>query len=157
MPLWKIYHPENAFSDEDKQAIAQRITAVYGDLPRFYVGVVFEAVARTSFFIGGEPADDFVRISVDHIARQIRDEETKTRFLEGVRRQLSPSLPTVACAGRCMWTRRPSACGASRACARPCRARPRGRSGAWTIGPLPSEDLPAPQRSDSPADWIARA
>jgi phenylpyruvate tautomerase PptA (4-oxalocrotonate tautomerase family) len=81
MPLWKIYHPENAFSDEDKQAIAQRITAVYGDLPRFYVGVVFEAVARTSFFIGGEPADDFVRISVDHIARQIRDEETKTRFL----------------------------------------------------------------------------
>jgi phenylpyruvate tautomerase PptA (4-oxalocrotonate tautomerase family) len=90
MPLWKIYHPENAFSDEDKQAIAQRITAVYGDLPRFYVGVVFEAVARTSFFIGGEPADDFVRISVDHIARQIRDEETKTRFLEGVRRQLSP-------------------------------------------------------------------
>jgi phenylpyruvate tautomerase PptA (4-oxalocrotonate tautomerase family) len=83
MPLWKIYHPENAFSDEDKQAIAQRITAVYGDLPRFYVGVVFEAVARTSFFIGGEPADDFVRISVDHIARQIRDEETKTRFLEG--------------------------------------------------------------------------
>src|SRR5256885_8260904 len=81
MPLWKIYHPENAFSDEDKQAIAQRITAVYCDLPRFYVGVVFEAVARTSFFIGGEPADDFVRISVDHIARQIRDEETKTRFL----------------------------------------------------------------------------
>ena len=53
MPLWKIYHPENAFSDKDKQAIAQRITAVYGDLPRFYVGVVFEAVARTSFFIGG--------------------------------------------------------------------------------------------------------
>src|SRR5256885_5196838 len=31
MPLWKIYHPENAFSDEDKQAIAQRITAVYCD------------------------------------------------------------------------------------------------------------------------------
>ncbi len=92
MPLWKIYHPENAFSDEDKQAIAQRITAVYGDLPRFYVGVVFEAVARTSFFIGGEPADDFVRISVDHIARQIRDEETKTRFLEGVQRQLSPFI-----------------------------------------------------------------
>lgn len=89
MPLWKIYHPENAFSDEDRQAMAGRITAVYGDLPRFYVGVVFEAVARNSFFIGGEPADDFVRISVDHIARQIRDEETKARFLEGVKRQLS--------------------------------------------------------------------
>lgn len=92
MPLWKIYHPENAFTDEDRQAIAQRITAVYGDLPRFYVGVVFEAVARSSFFIGGEPADDFVRISVDHIARQIRDEETRLRFLEGVRRQLSPYI-----------------------------------------------------------------
>ena len=33
-----------------------------------------------------------MRISVDHIARQIRDEETKTRFLEGVRRQLSPFI-----------------------------------------------------------------
>jgi phenylpyruvate tautomerase PptA (4-oxalocrotonate tautomerase family) len=154
MPLWKIYHPENAFSDEDKQAIAQRITAVYGDLPRFYVGVVFEAVARTSFFIGGEPADDFVRISVDHIARQIRDEETKTRFLEGSCR---PSSPTGACAGRCMWTRRPSASGASRACARPCPERPRARNGAPTTSLRRSERRGALQRSDSPADWMALA
>ena len=33
MPLWKIYHPENAFSDDDKQAIAERVTALYTDLP----------------------------------------------------------------------------------------------------------------------------
>lgn len=92
MPLWKIYHPENAFTNEDKQAIAQRITGIYGDLPRFYVGVVFEAVARNSYFIGGQPTDDFVRISVDHIARQIQDEETRLRFLGAVTRLLGPYI-----------------------------------------------------------------
>jgi phenylpyruvate tautomerase PptA (4-oxalocrotonate tautomerase family) len=42
MPLWQIYHPENAFSVDDKSAIAQRATALYEKfLPRFYVNVMF--------------------------------------------------------------------------------------------------------------------
>ncbi|KAB0495766.1 tautomerase family protein [Pseudomonas vancouverensis] len=92
MPLWKVYHPEHAFSIEDKHAIAQRITGIYRDLPPFYVGVVFEAVAKSSYYIGGEPADDFVRISVDHIARQMKDDETKQRFLGAVTKLLTPYL-----------------------------------------------------------------
>jgi phenylpyruvate tautomerase PptA (4-oxalocrotonate tautomerase family) len=92
MPLWKIYHPETAFSDADKQAIAERLTGLYRDLPPFYVGVIFEAVAPRNFYVGGKPADDFVRISVDHIARQIKDDETKQKFLSGIGRLLAPYI-----------------------------------------------------------------
>jgi phenylpyruvate tautomerase PptA (4-oxalocrotonate tautomerase family) len=92
MPLWKVYHPENAFSDADRQAIAARITGLYGDLPPFYVGVIFEPVAATRFYVGGEPADDFVRISVDHIARQITDEAIKQRFLAKIGQALAPYI-----------------------------------------------------------------
>ena len=47
MPLWKFYHPVGAFSAEDKQAIASRITSIYRALPKFYVGVVFQEVPKT--------------------------------------------------------------------------------------------------------------
>ncbi len=92
MPLWKFYHPEGAFSAEDKQAIAEKITTVYRMLPKFYVGVVFQAVPADSFYIGGEPADDFVRIWVDHIARTFKDEALKGRFLNAVAQLLAPYL-----------------------------------------------------------------
>jgi phenylpyruvate tautomerase PptA (4-oxalocrotonate tautomerase family) len=92
MPLWKVYHPENAFSDDDKHAIAERITGLYRDLPPFYVGVVFEPVPRTSFYIGGKPTNDFVRISVDHIARQINDDGIKQKFLAAIGQLLAPYI-----------------------------------------------------------------
>jgi phenylpyruvate tautomerase PptA (4-oxalocrotonate tautomerase family) len=92
MPLWKIYHPEGAFTVEDKKAIAERITRIYRSLPAFYVGVVFQEVSKTSFYVGGEPADDFVRIWVDHIARQFKDEEIKGQFLATVKKVLTPFI-----------------------------------------------------------------
>jgi phenylpyruvate tautomerase PptA (4-oxalocrotonate tautomerase family) len=92
MPLWKIYHPEGAYSPQDKQAISARISDIYRSLPRFYVGVVFQEVPSTSFFIGGEPADDFVRIWVDHIARTFDDEALKGRFLAAVGQLLAPYI-----------------------------------------------------------------
>lgn len=92
MPLWKIYHPEGAYSPEDKQAIAERITGIYRMLPKFYVGVVFQEVPRTAFFVGGEPADDFVRIWVDHIARSFDGEELKGRFLAALGQLLAPYM-----------------------------------------------------------------
>lgn len=92
MPLWKIYHPEGSFSAEDKKSIAARITGIYRNLPRFYVGVVFQEVPKDSFFIGGEAADDFVRIWIDHIARQFNDEGLKVRFLGAVNKLLSPFI-----------------------------------------------------------------
>ena len=92
MPLWKFYHPVDAFSAQDKQAIAQRITGIYRMLPKFYVGVVFQEIPRDAFYIGGEPASDFVRIWVDHIARTFREEEHKARFLSAIDQLLSPYI-----------------------------------------------------------------
>ncbi len=92
MPLWKFYHPEDAFTADEKQAIAGKITKIYRTLPKFYVGVVFQAVPKTSFYVGGEPADDFVRIWVDHIARTFNDEDLKGRFLAAVAQLLAPYI-----------------------------------------------------------------
>jgi phenylpyruvate tautomerase PptA (4-oxalocrotonate tautomerase family) len=91
MPLWKIYHPENAFTADDKRAIAKAITAIY-PLPKFFVGLVFQEIPKHSFYIGGEPADDFVRIWVDHIARQFVDESLKERFFAAVNRVFAPYI-----------------------------------------------------------------
>ena len=92
MPLWKIYHSPGAFSDADKQAIAEQITGIYRALPKFYVGVVYQEVAEHSFYVGGEPARDFVRIWVDHIARQFSGEEMKARFLAAIGRIFEPYI-----------------------------------------------------------------
>ena len=56
MPLWKIYHPEGLYTAEDKKALAERITNIYASipLPRFYVVILFEAVAKGNCFVGGE-------------------------------------------------------------------------------------------------------
>jgi phenylpyruvate tautomerase PptA (4-oxalocrotonate tautomerase family) len=90
MPLWKIYHPVGAYTDEDKQEFARCITSIYRQLPKFYVGVVFQEVAPNSFYLGGEQAGDFVRIWVDHIARTFPNEEIKVRFLEACDRLFAP-------------------------------------------------------------------
>jgi len=91
MPLWQIYHPENAFTDEDKAAIAEQATALYQKfLPRFYVNVMFVPLAASTFYIGGAPASDFVRVTIDHIAAQMKDAEQQTAFLNAVTKLLSP-------------------------------------------------------------------
>lgn len=92
MPLWKIYHPENAFSAQDKQALSQAITALYSRLPKFYVGVVFQEVAKDCFFVGGEPTDKFVRIWVDHIARTLPSPEAKAWWIKACDEALAPYI-----------------------------------------------------------------
>lgn len=91
MPMWQIYHPENAYTDADKQEIAQKITGMYESfLPRFYVNVFFHAVPKTSFYIGGEPTGDFVRVVIEHIARSITDPAQQQQFLKGCAHILKP-------------------------------------------------------------------
>ena len=41
----------------------------------FYVSVVFHEIPRNSLFIGGVARNDFVRISIDHIARSTLPED----------------------------------------------------------------------------------
>jgi 4-oxalocrotonate tautomerase family enzyme len=78
MPMWKIYVPEGAYSKEQKKAFTDAITDTYVDfagLPRFYVVVVFHDQPADSIWIGGEPANDFVRITIDHIARRMPESD----------------------------------------------------------------------------------
>jgi phenylpyruvate tautomerase PptA (4-oxalocrotonate tautomerase family) len=73
MPLWKVYHPTGAFSTEDKQELSERITSIYAriPIPKFYVVLIFEEVAKGNCFVGGKRNDKFVRFRVDHIARTL--------------------------------------------------------------------------------------
>ena len=91
MPLWHIYCPENAYSAEDKCALATRITDLYASrgLPRFYASVVFHELAKNSFFVGGKATNDFVRIWIDHIAR-VTAPEQRAGLLERINTTLDP-------------------------------------------------------------------
>src|SRR3954447_3230338 len=64
---------------EDKHVLSQRITGLYRALPKFYVIVAFQEVAPESFYMGGEPAHNFVRIWVDHIARSFPPDAKKLK------------------------------------------------------------------------------
>jgi 4-oxalocrotonate tautomerase family enzyme len=75
MPLWNVYHPVGAYSEEEKREFADRVTSLYETrgLPRFYVVTLFHEVDRGSFYVGGEPVDDVVRVAIDNIAIHVED------------------------------------------------------------------------------------
>jgi len=78
MPYWEIFTPENAFSEEDKLGLTRDLTKVYVDfvnLPEFYVVIRFQEMPENTMYVGGKPKNNFVRIVVDHIARQMDDPE----------------------------------------------------------------------------------
>jgi phenylpyruvate tautomerase PptA (4-oxalocrotonate tautomerase family) len=93
MPYWKIYHPQGAYSREDKRAFSEAITEIYTEfarLPRFYVVVLFEERPPDSIWVGGEPANKFVRIAVDHIARTVDTPELKLMTMESIEAAIEP-------------------------------------------------------------------
>ncbi|MHB8531173.1 MAG: tautomerase family protein [Solirubrobacteraceae bacterium] len=93
MPLWQIYTPEHAYSKEDKQEIAEAITSFYDKvvhLPRFYVVVIFEERPADTIWVGGEAANRFVRIVVDHIARHTSNEAERDFAMAALEKLLAP-------------------------------------------------------------------
>lgn len=70
MPLHRLFVPPNFYSDDDKAAIADAITNCYPMLPAFYVVVIFIDVEKKNFYVGGQRRDNFVRFSIEHIARR---------------------------------------------------------------------------------------
>jgi len=93
MPFWQIFAPEGAYDVDDKRAFSEAITSLYSDfagLPRFYVVVVFEERSPGSIWVGGEPADNFVRVVVDHIARQLDTPELRELTMEAMEATLEP-------------------------------------------------------------------
>ncbi|MFC9361783.1 tautomerase family protein [Rhodococcus sp. NPDC057014] len=94
MPMWTIYAPAGTYTAEDKQAIARTITDLYETyvkLPRFYVSVVIHEQPHGNIFMGGEPVDNFVRIWIDHVARNL-DDSAFTFWLRKVDDALAPYI-----------------------------------------------------------------
>src|SRR5258708_22585472 len=58
-------------------------------LPKFYVGVIFQEIPSDSFYIGGEPAGTFIRVSIEHIARTLSDDQ-KAWWLELTNEVIAP-------------------------------------------------------------------
>lgn len=91
MPLWNVYHPVNAFSIEDKDALAVKITDIYARvMPRFYVNVLFHPVPEDCFYNGGVRRNNFVRIAMEHIARAFQSEEASRRFIDKANQVIAP-------------------------------------------------------------------
>ena len=81
MPLWRIYANSNTFTDEQKAGLSEAITELYtaggAGLPAFYVVVAFVPVQDEAIFVGGKAKQNFVRITVEHIARTLPGPETE--------------------------------------------------------------------------------
>lgn len=91
MPLWTVYHPPGAYTAADKQELAGQVTSIYARfMPRFYVNVLFQEIAKDSFYIGGESRQNFVRIVIEHIAREFPDEAASKRFIDKANEVIAP-------------------------------------------------------------------
>ncbi|MFD8085947.1 tautomerase family protein [Kitasatospora sp. NPDC059722] len=92
MPLWHVYHPPGTYTPQQKKQLADDITGFYTGfgLPPFYVMTLFHEVAADSFYVGGEPAPDAVRIVVEHIARHMDDPDQRRRTRERLSALLAP-------------------------------------------------------------------
>lgn len=69
MPFHRWFVPPTLYTKEEKAAIAKAIADLYHNIPAFYVVTVFIKVDQEDFFVGENAKDDFVRISVEHMAR----------------------------------------------------------------------------------------
>ncbi|KAJ7249767.1 putative oxalocrotonate tautomerase [Mycena haematopus] len=90
MPLHRIFVPKGLYTPSDKAALAQAITAVYVSLPAFYVVVLFIDLESSDFFVGGKVTERMVRISVEHLARNFKDDALKRSFMDRYETALAP-------------------------------------------------------------------
>jgi hypothetical protein len=76
MPTHYIYHSPGAFSDEDMEEMAERITAIYVKfgLPAFYANIMFIPLEQKKFYVGGKPnvGSKNVRIAIEHVSLHIQ-------------------------------------------------------------------------------------
>ncbi|CAF1504361.1 unnamed protein product [Adineta ricciae] len=94
MPLHRIFHPPGAFSVADKTSLSERITKIYTNvgLPAFYVVILFIPIEKDSFFVGGQSTDKLIRIVIQHLARQLPDDQRKTEFSEKYEEAIAPFI-----------------------------------------------------------------
>ncbi|KAL0566798.1 hypothetical protein V5O48_015203 [Marasmius crinis-equi] len=89
MPFHRLYVPRDLYTTEEKNAIAEAITALYEFLPKFYVVVNFINIEDGDFFVGGEKNNKFVRI-IGHHAYHGEDPAKKRAFLDRYENALAP-------------------------------------------------------------------
>ena len=81
MPLWRIYAHPATFTKEQKAGLAAAITKLYADppvsLPAFYVNVLFIPLQEDEIWIGGKTRKNFVRITIEQIARTMPSIDTE--------------------------------------------------------------------------------
>ena len=101
MPLWNVYHPAGAYTEQEKREFADRVASSYEarGLPRFYAVTLFHEIDRGSFYVGGEPVDDVVRISIDHLARHLDDPAMR----ESSRQRISALIEPFAAGKGLRW------------------------------------------------------
>ncbi|KAJ7501920.1 putative oxalocrotonate tautomerase [Mycena galericulata] len=90
MPLHRFFTPKGLYSPEDKVAIARTVTGVYSQIPSFYVVVLFIELDSESFFVGGEATNKFLRIAVEHVARNFSNDTAKRQFMDRYEQALEP-------------------------------------------------------------------
>ena len=92
MPLWNIWHPAGAYSDDDKARFSGEITALYTGvgLPAFYVVVLFHELDSGSCYVGGKADDATVRIAIEHIARHSADSDRRRYIADAIGTIVTP-------------------------------------------------------------------
>jgi phenylpyruvate tautomerase PptA (4-oxalocrotonate tautomerase family) len=92
MPLWQIYHPKDAYTAEDKEALAGRITGLFTQIPipGFYVVVMFHELESDAIYVGGKPRKDFVRFKIDQMANTLPSQIYREWWMRRVEDAIAP-------------------------------------------------------------------
>ncbi|WP_406432153.1 tautomerase family protein [Streptomyces sp. NBC_00631] len=93
MPLWHIYTPPGAYTNEDKKALAEAITknnVEFAQIPAFFVNVYFFEVPVDDTYIGGEAKSGFIRIVTDIIARHLPTPEEQEACMASIEETIQP-------------------------------------------------------------------
>jgi Putative oxalocrotonate tautomerase enzyme len=62
----------------------------HGNMPKFYVNVLFHEIAAENVLIGGEPRSNFVRLVATHIARRLSTPESRSRWMQICEETIAP-------------------------------------------------------------------
>jgi phenylpyruvate tautomerase PptA (4-oxalocrotonate tautomerase family) len=93
MACWEIFAPENAYTAREQEQLSEAITSMYvnyAHLPKFYVVVIFHEKPTYSIYVGGKAVNNFVRIRIDHFARQLDTAEVRAACMAVIEEKLAP-------------------------------------------------------------------
>jgi len=119
LPLWQVFHPKGAYTAEDKQGLAERITGLFtsAPMPAFYVVVVFIEMSPDNYFVGATPTKNFVRFKVDQMANTFPSQLAREWWMRHVQHAVAPA--TAVMIPRCKSMSPAAICGTSMAWPRP--------------------------------------